>query len=43
MYLVQFQNRVVVFVRWGFHYITFSRGARHIITGPLETDNSPSD
>ncbi len=32
MYLVQFQNRVVVFVQWGFHYITFSRGAR-LITG----------
>ncbi len=32
MYLVQFQNRVVVFVQWGFQYITFSRGAR-LITG----------
>ena len=42
MYLVQFQNRVVVFVHWGFHYVTFSRGAR-LITGPLETDRSPSD
>jgi NADH dehydrogenase len=37
MYLVQFQSRVVVFVHWGFHYVTFSRGAR-LITGPLETD-----
>ena len=37
MYLVQFQNRVVVFVHWGFHYITFSRGAR-LITGALERD-----
>ena len=32
MYLVQFQNRVIVFVQWGFQYITFSRGAR-LITG----------
>jgi NADH dehydrogenase len=37
MYLVQFQSRVVVFVHWGFHYITFSRGAR-LITGTLDTD-----
>jgi NADH dehydrogenase len=37
MYLVQFQNRVVVFVQWGFHYVTFSRGAR-LITGELDTD-----
>ncbi len=32
MYLVEFQNRVVVFVRWGFQYLTFSRGSR-LITG----------
>jgi NADH dehydrogenase len=32
MYLVQFQNRVIVFVQWGFQYITFNRGAR-LITG----------
>ena len=37
MYLVQFQSRVVVFVQWGFHYLTFDRGAR-LITGALETD-----
>jgi NADH dehydrogenase len=35
MYLVQFQNRVVVFVQWGFQYLTFSRGAR-LITGDPE-------
>jgi NADH:ubiquinone reductase (H+-translocating) len=29
---VQFQNRVLVFVQWGFQYLTFSRGAR-LITG----------
>jgi NADH:ubiquinone reductase (H+-translocating) len=32
MYIVQFQNRVLVFVQWGFQYLTFSRGAR-LITG----------
>ena len=32
MYLVQFQSRVIVFIQWGFQYITFSRGAR-LITG----------
>jgi NADH dehydrogenase len=33
MYLVEFQSRILVFVQWGFQYITFSRGAR-LITGP---------
>ncbi|HEV2200821.1 MAG TPA: NAD(P)/FAD-dependent oxidoreductase [Bryobacteraceae bacterium] len=33
MYLVQFQNRLIVFIRWGIQYLTFSRGAR-LITGP---------
>jgi NADH dehydrogenase len=32
MYLVQFQNRVIVFIQWGFQYVTFNRGAR-LITG----------
>jgi NADH:quinone reductase (non-electrogenic) len=32
MYLAQFQNRLIVFIRWGFQYLTFSRGAR-LITG----------
>jgi len=32
MYLVQFQNRLVVFIHWGFLYLTFDRGAR-LITG----------
>jgi NADH:ubiquinone reductase (H+-translocating) len=32
MYIVQFQSRVLVFVEWGFQYLTFSRGAR-LITG----------
>jgi NADH:ubiquinone reductase (H+-translocating) len=37
MYIVEFQNRVVVFIQWGFEYITFSRGAR-LITGAADTD-----
>jgi len=36
MYIVEFQARVLVFVQWGFEYLTFSRGAR-LITGDNET------
>ena len=32
MYLVEFSNRLLVFIHWGFLYITFNRGAR-LITG----------
>jgi NADH dehydrogenase len=32
IYIVQFQSRVLVFIQWGFQYLTFSRGAR-LITG----------
>lgn len=32
MYLVTFQNRLIVFIRWAFHYVTYNRGAR-LITG----------
>ncbi len=32
MYLVEFSNRLLVFIQWGFLYITFNRGAR-LITG----------
>jgi len=35
--IVEFQNRVMVFIQWGFEYLTFSRGAR-LITGPSATD-----
>jgi NADH dehydrogenase len=38
MYIVQFQNRVRVFVQWGFEYATFSRGAR-LITGNAARDS----
>jgi NADH:ubiquinone reductase (H+-translocating) len=37
MYIVEFQSRVLVFIQWGFEYLTFSRGAR-LITGPSATD-----
>jgi len=37
MYIVEFQSRVLVFVQWGFEYLTFSRGAR-LITGAAEGD-----
>jgi len=38
LYLVQFQSRLVVLVRWGFQYISFDRGAR-LITGTAVTDS----
>jgi NADH:ubiquinone reductase (H+-translocating) len=37
MYLAQALNRVLVFLRWGYQYVTFYRGAR-LITG----DDDPS-
>ena len=37
MYIVEFQSRVIVFIQWGFEYLTFSRGAR-LITGESTTD-----
>jgi NADH dehydrogenase len=41
MYLVQFQSRILVFIQWGFQYLTFSRGAR-LITGTADSDISPA-
>src|SRR5215510_12365834 len=38
MYIVEFQSRVLVFIQWGFEYLTFSRGAR-LITGDAATDS----
>lgn len=38
MYIVEFQSRVLVFIQWGFEYLTFSRGAR-LITGTAATDS----
>jgi NADH dehydrogenase len=37
MYLVMFQNRVVVFVKWAIQDLTFNRGSR-LITGVAPTD-----
>jgi NADH dehydrogenase len=37
IYIVQFQSRILVFIQWGFEYLTFSRGAR-LITGDTATD-----
>ena len=39
MYLVEFSNRVLVFVQWGFLYLTFNRGAR-LITGPESSSHT---
>jgi NADH dehydrogenase len=38
IYIVEFQSRIMVFVQWGFEYLTFSRGAR-LITGIAATDS----
>jgi len=37
MYIVEFQSRIVVFMKWGIQDVTFSRGAR-LITGVAPTD-----
>lgn len=37
MYIVEFQSRLVVFIKWAIQDITFSRGAR-LITGVAPTD-----
>jgi NADH:ubiquinone reductase (H+-translocating) len=37
MYIVQFQSRIVVFIRWAIEYLMFSHGAR-LITGLAATD-----
>jgi NADH dehydrogenase len=35
MLLVEFENRVVVFIRWAFQYFTFNRGSRQLRTEGL--------
>src|SRR5205085_7909778 len=37
MYLVQFQSRVVVFLKWAIQDLTFNRGSR-LITGQASSD-----
>jgi NADH dehydrogenase len=34
-WLIGFDNRVLVFIRWAWSYFTYQRGAR-LITGPVE-------
>jgi hypothetical protein len=41
-YLVGFQNRLVVFIRWSFSFATGGRGAR-IVTGPAADPPTISD
>lgn len=40
LYLVEFQNRLVVAVKWGFQYLSFNRGAR-LITGQRRPNAAP--
>lgn len=42
MYLVNFQNRIVVFIRWAFQYATFNRGARLITGEPVDKVPNPN-
>jgi NADH:ubiquinone reductase (H+-translocating) len=42
MYLVEFSSRVLVFVQWGFFYLTFNRGAR-LITGPEDSTQAAAE
>jgi NADH:ubiquinone reductase (H+-translocating) len=37
MYIVEFQSRILVFIQWGFLYLTHNRGAR-LITGRAASD-----
>ncbi len=37
IYIVEFQSRIMVFIQWGFEYLTFSRGAR-LITGDASSE-----
>jgi len=39
MYIVEFSNRLLVFIHWGFLYLTFNRGAR-LITGAEGSEES---
>jgi NADH dehydrogenase len=41
MYLVGFQNRLVVFIRWAFNYFTYNRGARLITGDPQDVVREP--
>jgi NADH dehydrogenase len=40
MYIVEFESRLLVFIQWGFEYLTFNRGAR-LITGSAQLPDGP--
>jgi NADH dehydrogenase len=41
LFLVQFRSRLIVFIRWGFQYMTFDRGSRLITeVGSIEEDKT---
>ena len=42
IYIVEFQSRILVFIQWGFEYLTFSRGARLITGETVANDEDPS-
>jgi NADH:ubiquinone reductase (H+-translocating) len=42
LYLVEFSNRVLVFIQWGFLYLTYNQGAR-LITGIEVGASQPAD
>jgi NADH dehydrogenase len=41
-YLIGFQNRLLVFVRWSFSFLTRGRGARVIAEGAEERESGPA-
>jgi NADH dehydrogenase len=43
MYLVGFQNRLIVFIRWAFNYVTYNRGARLITGAPAVAPEDHED
>ena len=43
MYLVTFQNRLIVFIRWAFNYMTYNRGARLITGEPERAEETESE
>jgi NADH:ubiquinone reductase (H+-translocating) len=42
MYLVEFENRLLVFIQWAWNYLTFNRGARLITGEPRLPDHTSS-
>ncbi len=40
MYIVEFESRILVFIKWGIQYFTFNRGSR-LITGEMEPGDKP--